>query len=167
MKVKELKNGQLMIEDARLIWRNFSGLPDRFNPKGENSNFNIVIDAELVDNLRNAGWNVKERVSKTDPDDILYYMQVKVKYGKIAPRAVLICGEHKTNLDKSTIGLLDTAQLINTDLIVRPWDWNINGDSGRAAYMKTIYATIEEDPLAAKYSDYIGDDADEEDDVPW
>jgi hypothetical protein len=49
--------------------------------------------------------------------------------------------------------MLDWVDIINVDLIVRPYAWTVNQKSGVKAYLQSLYVTIEEDPLEIKYSD--------------
>ena len=48
----------LKIENARLVFRNLSGKPDKFNSQGGKRNFAVVIDdPDVADNLIKEGWN--------------------------------------------------------------------------------------------------------------
>ena len=65
MELKILKNGNLQVDDARIIFRNFRGEASKFNNAGDR-NFSLIIpDQELADILTNAknsygiGWNIK------------------------------------------------------------------------------------------------------------
>ena len=81
------------------------------------------------------------------------HIPVAVEFTNIPPRVVMITGKGSTDLNADTVGLLDMAEFASVDLIIRPYDWDVNGKTGRKAYLKTMYVTIVEDVFASKYYD--------------
>jgi hypothetical protein len=69
------------------------------------------------------------------------------------PKITLITGTGRQFLDEDTVNILDWAEFEAVDLIVRPYNWELNGKKGVKAYLKTMYVTIVEDELAKKYRD--------------
>jgi len=47
-----------MVEDARIIFRNFSGKEGQYNREGDR-NFAVVIPSDIADQIVLAGWNVR------------------------------------------------------------------------------------------------------------
>ena len=65
----------------------------------------------------------------------------------------MVTRRKKTKLDEENISALDYASIKEVDVIVTPFDWEVNGKSGTKAYLQTMYVTINEDEFADKYAD--------------
>lgn len=147
----------IVIEDARIGFRNFSGKEGKFNPAGRR-NFCVFLEPTLANVLVDDGWNVKFLKPREEDDEPQPYLQVAVSFDTIQPKIILISGKTKTPLDSSTVDTLDWAEIKNVDLIIRPYNWEVNGKTGVKAYVKSMYVTIEEDKFASKYADDIDDE---------
>lgn len=146
-----IKNN-IVMENARIGFRNFSGKEGKFNPAGRR-NFCVFIEQPLGKTLESDGWNVRWLQPKEDGDEPQAYLQVSVSYDNIPPKIVLITSKGKTVLDVDTIMMLDWVEIKNVDLIIRPYNWSVNGKSGVKAYIKSMYITIMEDVFEQKYLD--------------
>lgn len=141
------------IEGATIIWKNFSGERDKFNP-GKRG-FSVVIDdAVMADELRNEGWNIKERPLQegADPSEQEWTLPVKLNMNRYT-QVWLIVGNHKTLLDENTVAQLDVVDIIDCDISIRPYEWEMSGRTGITAYVDSMYVTIRENKFAEKYAD--------------
>jgi hypothetical protein len=142
----------VVLEGRRILFRNFSGEEGRFNAKGQR-NFNVLLEQAEAEAMLEDGWNVKWLQPREEGDDPQPRIEVSVHFGKNPPRIILITSRGKTPLDESMISLLDWAEIENVDMIIRPYQWDVNGKTGVKAYLKSIYVTIREDELEKKYLD--------------
>ena len=141
------------IEGAMIIWKNFSGERNKFNP-GKRG-FSVVIDdTVMADELRQEGWNVKDRPLQEGADDSEQEWTLPVKLNMNRYTQVwLIVGNHKTLLDEDTVSQLDVVDIVNCDISIRPYEWKMNGRTGITAYVDSMYVTIRENKFAEKYAD--------------
>jgi len=141
----------LSLENARIIFRNFSGKEGRYNREGDRS-FCVLLDNEqLTEDLIEDGWNVRILKPREEGDEPKKYMSVDVSYRNIPPKIFMITEKNKVLLNEDTVGNLDYADIRTADLIIRPYNWEVNGKRGVKAYLKTAYITIDEDRFASKY----------------
>lgn len=152
------RNNKLAIDNARIIFKNFTGKDDNFGREGDRS-FSIVIeDDALAEQLANDGWNVKP-LTPRDPDEkVNHFIKVKISFKVRPPKIWLLTNHKRTLLDEDTIATLQYARIENADVVVSPWRWEVNGKTGIAAYLETLYVKIEDDPFADKYADYESSD---------
>lgn len=145
---------KLIIEDAKVKFRNFTGVGTDYNREGDR-NFSIVIDdEETALKMREAGWNIRGLGDPADLSNIEYILTIKVRLDSnwppkiytVAPNGVV------TLLDEDMVGDLDQADIDHVDVRVNPSYWEMNGKTGIAAYLETLYVVLEEDRLAAKYA---------------
>ena len=161
--------GVLQIDDARIIYRNFSGVGSKFNREGDR-NFAVVIPTEeLADRLIELGWNVKIKPPRDDEEEPFMYLPVKVKFNERGPAAYLRSGENMIKLDEESVSCLDDVDILSVDLDIRPFDWDVNGKQGRSAYLQSICVTQQIDRFAARYGKVNGNANDycDDEDVPF
>jgi hypothetical protein len=145
----------VMIEGARLLFRNFTGIEREFNSEGDR-NFSVVLEPELAEKLKADGWRVKQLKPREEDEPGDYHLKVKVNYKKgRPPRCILITSNGRTELGSDEVSMLDLADIKNVDLIINGW-WSDMAGGGYGAFLKTIYVTINEDELELKYNDQTG-----------
>lgn len=142
----------IIVENAQIGFRNFSGAAGKFNPAGRR-NFCVFFDNKVGNMLADEGWNIRWLDPKDEGEAPRPYLQVAVSYDNIPPTIVLVGKKGKTKLSNESINVLDYAEIENVDLVIRPYNWTANGKSGVKAYVKTMYVTIVEDEFADKYYD--------------
>ena len=152
--------GNITLEGARVLFRDFSGEKNRYN---NDRTFCVALDEGLANRLAADGWPVRWLEARNEDEGRTPILSVKVYFGKVPPQVVMISGGTKKELDESNISILDWAVFENVDLKIRPFNYDVNGKTGVKAYLKSMWVTIAEDDLAAKYKNIPY--ADEHDDL--
>jgi len=151
----------LVIENARIIFRNFTGREAKYNDPGVRNFCVIIEDAGVAQNLADDGWNVRILPPRGEDEEGKHYIQVAVGFERFPPRIFMVTQKRKTLLNEGNVESLDYAEIINVDLTIRARVWDDNGRRRVKAYLKEMYATIEEDRFADKYSHLDNPDEDE------
>jgi hypothetical protein len=141
-----------MFEEAQILFPNFAGVAKMYNAEGDR-NFNLVLTQDQADDLASKGWNVKVKEGRDDGDPNRYLLEVAVMFGSWPPTIVLISSRGRTVLDEETCDIIDRSEIEFCDVVIRPYQWSVNGNSGIKAYLKAIYVNLHEDRFKLKYDD--------------
>lgn len=156
MNVTFAPRGILQIDDARIIYRNFSGVGSKYNREGDKNFAVLITDEGIADELVKNGWNVRIKDPREEGESPFMYLPVKIKFSDRGPNAYLLTGKKLNKLDEETIGILDAIDILSVDLDVRPYDWEVNGKEGRTAYLQSIRVIQDIDRFAAQYAEEEG-----------
>lgn len=146
----------IVIEGARIGFRNFAGKEGQFNPAGKR-NFCVFLDDALAKRLEEDGWNVRWLQPRDEQENSQGYLQVAVSFDNVPPKIIMITSNGTTVLDAESINVLDWAEIAEIDLIIRPYNWILhegtrNEKSGVKAYVKSMYVRIVEDAFEKKWA---------------
>ena len=153
MNVTFAPRGILQIDEARIIYRNFTGRGDKYNREGDRNFAVIIPDEATAEALQAEGWNVRIKPPREEGDTPFMYLPVKVKFNDRGPNAYLVTGKKMNRLDEDSIRCLDDVDILSVDLDLRPYDWEVNGKVGRTAYLQSIKVTQQIDRFAERYQD--------------
>lgn len=149
-------DNNVVMEGVRIIFRNFEGKEGPYNKEGDR-NFAVLLDEKTAQMMAEDGWNVKwlkprEDIADEGEED-QPYLPVSLRYDVFPPHVVMVTSRNRTILNEDQVEVLDYADIVNVDLIVRPYTWTVNQKTGIKAYVKTMFVTIEEDQLVKKYAE--------------
>lgn len=145
------ERGILQIEDARIIYRNFAGIGSKYNRDGDRNFAVIIPNQEIADELIADGWAVKIKPPRDEDESPFMYLPVKVKFNNRGPAAYVKSENSVQRLNKDTIGMLDEIDIQSVDMDLRAYDWEVNGKTGRSAYLQAINVIQNIDRFGAQY----------------
>lgn len=143
----------LQVNDTRIIYRNFRGEGSKFNRKGDRNFAMIIPTQDLADELISRGWNVKIKEPREEGEEPFMYLPIKVKFNDRGPQIYLVTGNRTNRLDEDVVSMLDDIDIRSVDLDIRPYDWEVNGKTGRTAYLQAMEVTQEIDRFAARMAE--------------
>lgn len=163
----------LVIEDATMIFKNFTGREGKFNREGDRS-FSVLLPPDVAKRLEAQDWNIKYLQVREEGDVPQAHVHVAVAFDKGRPPKITMvtfngckheteeeCRKwhRKTPIEEDMCSILDMIDIKTVDLILNPYTWTIPGvrgeppRSGVKAYLKTMYVVLHEDYLDLKYRD--------------
>ncbi len=108
-----------------ILFRNFSGAPDKFNPTGCMANFWIVLTEDKGTELeREERLNVKWKPNRDG--DLEPRLQIFVRWDKLPPKVFKKTADGEVQLNEDTIVELDYADIAHCDLVLSPNDYDPN-----------------------------------------
>lgn len=140
---------KLIIRDAHMILRNFSGRPSQYNAVGRR-NFAVILDPELAQELKMTGWNVRMRrvIDPSEPPS--FFLPVEAAFKPYPPIIHMITPtgqvdadgrmlNKETLLSEDEVHILDVAEIERCDVVINPREWDDNGVARVKAYLRELY----------------------------
>jgi len=131
-------------------FRNFRGEKSEYNKAG-NRKFTIILDEDTGRQLQDEGWKIKWWMPKNDdptrePEPAIPLFEISLAFDERFPVSIkMVTGNDSVYLDEDNVGILDTAEIMSADIQVRPYNWDVNGNTGTKAYLKKLKVVIEDD----------------------
>lgn len=156
----------LIFENAQILFPNFSGREGRYNREG-NRCFSIVVtdkngrpDADLALQLKEDGWNIRERIINGEPTGEFYINGVNINYDYyIKPIISYISNGNEITLtpellDNGIAAQLDGRGAEHYDVSIRPKTWERgDGSVGIKGYVDEMRIVAKKSLFASGYSD--------------
>ena len=161
MEITFAPKGIMQIDDARIIFKNFEGRGDKFNREGDR-NFSLLIeDPDTAEAMKREGWNVKIKEGRDSDEGPFMRLPVKVKFTDYGPTVYLNSAGNVVKLNEESIACLDNVEIETVNMDIRPYDWEVNGRTGRTAYLQSMEVIQRIDRFAARYGNMRDDDTNE------
>lgn len=145
------QDNTVLLEDVRIIFRNFAGREGMYNREGDR-NFAVLLPRDVAESMVRDGWNVKLLKAREEGEEDQPYLSVSVSFKGRPPTIKMLTSRGSNDLDEDSVSVLDDVDIAQVDMIIRPYDWAVSGNTGRKAYLQSLYVTIIEDQLALKYN---------------
>src|SRR5574344_1422493 len=103
-------------ENAKIVYRNFSGKPSDFNRMGDRSFCLVIEDEKEAKRLSDIGWNIKQKEPKDEDGEKFIFLPVAVRFTHKPPVVYLINKSgHKVRMTEDTVGDIDDLEIENID----------------------------------------------------
>lgn len=143
----------LRLEGMKIGFRNFAGEEGPYNKKGDR-NFVVFLDPIFAEEIAERGWNVKwpKPNEDIDPenDERRPYLPVAVSKNG-GWKIVTVMDEEATMVHEDELDMLDWIEYDFCDMVLNPYVWSVNGNTGVKAYLKSLYINVATDEFARKY----------------
>lgn len=147
----------IVIKDARMLFKNFSGVEKQYNLPGQR-NFCAIIEPKLASILEADGWNIRWPDPDPDGDARKPYIQVTVSFENFPPMIRVLTNQNEKIIEEDEVNMLDWADIKRVDVVIRPYNWVLypgkkNEKTGVKAYLKEMKVTLQESELDKESDD--------------
>lgn len=119
-------------------FRNFSGIVGTYNKTGERK-FSVFLPEDIARDLMDIGWYVKEKAPYREGGDPQFQLDIAVGYDRWPPVVKLTSYDGTVSyLTEENVGILDSIDIEDATVEIRPYNWEVNGKSGCKAYLKEL-----------------------------
>jgi hypothetical protein len=130
----------LEVENAVIIWPNFSGKPNRFGNTAKY--FNLAITKEVADELSKRNFNVHEMTDKETNEILFYFVNIKVNMESAYPPIITVYTNYRgvkshTSISADTVATLDNIQIESADCMINIYCSKANPDRP-SGYLKKL-----------------------------
>lgn len=151
------KSNELVLENTYIVYPNFKGAPANVvidgKPREVNTDgsrkFNVALDPAVAEELAAQGYNIK--FPKEEESSRLPYLPVVLSKGPDVQTWIQIVlvdngnGRFLDITDPNQLAMLDDIAVgCRTNIIISPYNWIVNGNSGTTAYTKKLYIYLDD-----------------------
>lgn len=163
MKYVNPDTGRIVLKHVTIPWRpNLSGAVRSTYDKEGDRHIDVVLNPDMAEELRGAGYNVKTWVPKNsdgdDPAEPVNYIKMKLKYPDdpnfTSPFINVVKNRIVHELTKDTVSCIDNFKIISIDVSANPYHWRMpTGEEGVTPYISEMYVVVEDRSVfASEYS---------------
>lgn len=150
----------LVIKDAEIRFKNFRGKESTFNPAGRR-NFWVRIDGRKAKKLKKEGWAIKEL--RLENGKKRWFLPVTIYESwadtKMNSKVVVIMSDGALKVCKQlndhSLGLLDIVDIEHFNMVIRGYEYNVNGRHGIKAYLRNANFYIPDSISTVKIVNFL------------
>lgn len=156
--ITRMVDGNLRVEHAAVLFRNFSGNPTDFNPNGGKRTFNMCLPREWAETLRADGWNIKER--QLEEGETIYHTEIVVNENCNYPPHLYVLTDFMgkkclTQLPPEQYKKLDQDIIVDMDAEIHPYEHGRGAAGSKKGYLKNLWVTLQSvNDFGGKYAGY-------------
>ena len=114
-------------------FRNFSGVATAYNKSGERK-FSVFLPEEVANDLEDIGWYIKRKPPYREGGDPQNQLDIAIGFDRWPPEVKIKADDGTvTYLNKDSIGILDSMDIEDARVEIRPYNWDVNGMQGLSA----------------------------------
>lgn len=152
----------------RIFARDLDGAKAEKKGYARRRTFLVALNPEEAESLARDGWPVDYLEPNNPEEEGIHFLKVFVAFGKNNPPKVVILNpftKRKQTLNENTISQLNWISIQDIpDMYVRPFKWQKAGKEGVHAYLNGMHVLKKVDPFDEKFSEYVEESDDGEND---